>query len=1240
MIENNNSNSQFNHNDENDIAIIGFGIRFPHDVYDLNQFWELLINKIDGVTEIDQDRCNHSFYHNDEVESNRFGQVNDWKNFDPLFFVDPTRKINTQIESIWNKTCVGKVSIFPHSHKHVHEKEDMDFLLTKCQYFSSANSDEVYQTIKKNSKLSNRQQFRIISDVKLSREFTLSRIDLQKQTSIFDDNSFFSTPLLDFHSIFINKLFPNGCFFHSCKDLKYFASNIPKNRKDHKYLYTKTSFFKLDDSDTAYYSSIKYFLEDGTVLLSCPMIVPSLGSLKKIDESTIMKYPSNSIYSSFYQLKESEANYEFIKMNQNQNPSSNIHLSEHYLPYVVKLLFKSIQERAPFIRKEILSNLSLGDLEKNYFKTEIKWVYLFRTVFKLLKENLELLQDEESDLESVINQTKSIYPSFFEVFYFEKSIPMISGLLFGEPSGVVAQTLISDGSLSRLYNSSQFNECLQLFSSKLCESLTPLVKSKEKRIIRILEFGSGTGTLSRYILEGLERMIQQENEESNIQIEFTFTDISTSFFVEAKQIFNKFNSRNINIVYKLVDISKDFQTQGLNNGFYDFIVMFLVLHVTTHIEPSLQYIYKSLKPGGNLIFVELNRECILPDLLIGIMDQWWGFQDHDLRTDHCCLDPDTWEMVLKKTGFLNYAHISTRIEPLTRNNFTSVDMEYTFINQFLLSKKYPTKHILLTRNSRSENYLNSSLVGIFRSFTEFNELQLYSVDIDSLDNNYINENMISKIEYICNQEHFPEREFIIRNNQVIIENWTREPNNKSKSSLVETDKLSYIIDTNLEPRLKPINSLKSNQVLVRLKSVGLNFRDTLKYRGIIKSYTCLEFSGEIIQVHESVNKFKVGDSKMVNLIQYIVDAISKGELNLIPIKEYEMKNIKDAYNFLIERKNIGKIVITDFNYSVLKTTIQNQIQKKNLIKNEYSIDNRKIGSTVLITGQNGTAFEVIKWIVNHSVDGADVIVLSQSKIQFELEYVQNKLIHDGSKSRIHFRQVDISNIDEIRNSIKDIYQSKSNYNERTINPIESIFHFAFSLHDSSYEEITLEKYNYGHSTKTIGALNLHQLSLELKLNLKNFILCSSVASTLGSQFQCVYMSSNCVINSLSNYRRSIGLPSTTVILGLLPVGGFHSSDVMTSKFGLLGYKMFSIPKMLGIFDFVFQNNHENFLFLDMNQIKGFKPLLIGWDYIKNKYFNNFQEASKASNGDETSLEYKVTNTFASYLFINNSEKKD
>eukprot|EP01132_Coremiostelium_polycephalum_P007546 gene7546-9278_t len=1456
-VENSNSNADSN----NDIAIIGFGLRFPGDSNDLDQFWESLINKVDAITDIDPERCNHSFYHNGEMTTVKFGQVNDWKNFDPLFFgippkdvhsMDPQQRLllkvawetfedagidplsmrgqivntntnserqflipftanskysldqylssvikkngdiqfldfvkhqvysrthqliqrsvviakdwnefinaaevtseqfNTKqpefnysyiyenmkepvkfqqsIENIykyiqqqqtsnnnitfievsphptlsyyvkqssanhpsfnvtvmnplnkksgvdeqqqfrktistlfcnglstidfqsqfndqekrdtsykarntslppneWKKVCIGRVSIFPHSQTRVESKEDMDYLLNKCQYYTTANSNEIYRSLKMNSKMTFGPSFKLMSEVKLSQDFILGKIDIQNlKTSVFDENSFFNPSLFDVHLIVLLQQFPDGCVIQGLEDFRYYSSNIPKKRSDCKMVYVKVGYMKPEHD--IFVNSYQVFLEDGTKLFDITKC--KIASLKEKDMTPI-KHPNNNIYSSFWQPKECENSLQHRQIQEqfgNFKSICHTFLSKPFLPFAIKLLFKSIQERAKFIRKDMVSQLSIEELESKYFKVDQKWKYLFRFVFKFLKENIELIVDEESDIESVITQTKLIYPGIFEALYFEKSIPMIAGLLFGEPDEVFAQTLLTDGTMHAFYNSMIFDDYLKFLADTVSQSIKPLIQRNEKRIIRILEIGSGTGTQTRYILEELERLIGS-CESSNIEIEFTFTDISTSFFVEAKQLFDKFNSININIVYRVVDVSKDFQSQDINIGYYDMVVMFLVLHVTSHIETSLQNIYKSLKPGGSLLFVEVNKNSPFNDLIIGFMDQWWGFKDYELRPDHCCLDPDTWKLVLKNTGFENTVMTSTSndciinhflimaqkpninqlsityqpsiskynqcfiysspnnqfstklqshfntisqstkiinninefkeisstitssdiiiftlgIEQQTIENFTTIDMEYTTINQYLLSKKLSTKHILLTMNAQieSSNYLSSSLTGIFRSFCEFNELQLYCVDIDSGDH----QQQIQTIEYICNSNHFIENEFSIRNNQVMVENWRKEISQATinKSSSFEKNNLGYRLDVNLEPKLKPFNSkLQSKQILVRVKSLGLNFRDTLIHRGIVH-HSGIEFSGEIVAAHDSVKKFKVGD---------------QGELRLIPMKEFSMKQVKNAYNYMIERKNIGKIVISDLDDTILDQSIKSY--DKQLLKKDYSINTNSLGKTVLITGQSGVALETIKWIVSNSTESINLIVLSQSEIKFELEFIQNQLLSSKGSSRIYFRQVDVSKIDSIRSAIKEIC------NDKAIGPIESIFHFAFQLHDCLPEDITLEKYNNGHSGKTIGALNLHQLSLELNWNLKNFILCSSIATTLGSPFQCPYMSSNSVINSLSKYRRSIGLPCTTIIWGALSIGNIHESEMIANKFESIGYKMFSIQKVIGAMD--------------------------------------------------------------------------
>eukprot|EP01132_Coremiostelium_polycephalum_P007768 gene7768-9562_t len=794
------------------IAIIGFGLRFPGESNDLDQFWKVLIEKIDAVSDIDPERFHPSIALN-EQELNKMGSINDWKRFDPLFFGVPPKevsKIDPQQRLLAKVTweTLEDAGIDPIKIK-VEYKEDMDLLLNKTEFYTTISSDEFYRSLKINTKMEYGPHFQLVTEAKLGKEFILAKITMEKRTSIFD-KSIFNPVILDNHTTLLMSKFPEDVF---SKGLK--VSDI--------ILQT----FRRTDQIT----------NDGTILFEIERakILPlSKRTLKDLP----IKYPSNELYSSFWQSKEYPfvedqkmidqefENYEYPQIDSKANI---------FYPFLVNKFYQLIQERNPqFIDDLINGNQSVLELESKYLKEE-KWKYLFRNTITFLKENLDLVQ-QQSDFKSIELHVKNLAPESYQTLF----------------------------------------HYVELVSRTIVRFLRPMIlENQEKRIIRILELGSGTGAQSSQILEELTKLMEEYKDSTN--------------------------------------------------------------------------------------------------------------------------------------------------------------------------------------------------------------------------------NYIPKIEYISNQDHFIEREFVIRNGQIMVENWIKETKPQLSSSF-ETNHLGFKLDINLDPKLKSFNpELQKDDVLVRIKSFGLNFRDTLYHRGIADIEPVIEFSGDVIKVHESVTKFKVGSMVLSNLS----DLISKGELGLFPIKDYPISQVKDAYSFMIERKNIGKIVISDLDDTTLNQTIQDLF-----------------GKTIIITGQTGVALETINWIIKYSKEPVNIIVLSQSAIKFELEFIKNKNQYENANGTIiHFRQVDISNIDQVRNAINDIYQV-----DKKIEPVESIFHFAFALADCLPQDISLQHLEKGHSAKTIGALNLHNLSIEFNWRLKNFILNSSCTVTNGSKYQCSYMSSNSVTNSFSKYRRSLGLP--------------------------------------------------------------------------------------------------------------------
>jgi SAM-dependent methyltransferase len=81
--------------------------------------------------------------------------------------------------------------------------------------------------------------------------------------------------------------------------------------------------------------------------------------------------------------------------------------------------------------------------------------------------------------------------------------------------------------------------------------------------MRILEIGAGTGGLTSKFLENL-----QSDYGERLYLKYTFTDISSGFFVQAKERFKNYEG----IEYQALDISKDPVEQGFNAGEYDLII--------------------------------------------------------------------------------------------------------------------------------------------------------------------------------------------------------------------------------------------------------------------------------------------------------------------------------------------------------------------------------------------------------------------------------------------------------------------------------------------------------------------------------------------------------------------------------------------------------------------------------------------------------------------------------------------
>ena len=159
----------------------------------------------------------------------------------------------------------------------------------------------------------------------------------------------------------------------------------------------------------------------------------------------------------------------------------------------------------------------------------------------------------------------------------------------------------------------------------------------EGRRLRVLEVGAGTGSATEPILSELPEG----------RFDYSFTDISASFFVEAEA---RFAASGAPIEYRALDIEADPQGQGFDAHGYDLVIAANVLHTTRDLGETLAHCRALLAPSGRLVALELMRGRNLQDLTFGLLDGWWRFADA-YRPDHALAAPPVWRRALGDAGF-------------------------------------------------------------------------------------------------------------------------------------------------------------------------------------------------------------------------------------------------------------------------------------------------------------------------------------------------------------------------------------------------------------------------------------------------------------------------------------------------------------------------------------------------------------------------------------------------------------
>ena len=214
-------------------------------------------------------------------------------------------------------------------------------------------------------------------------------------------------------------------------------------------------------------------------------------------------------------------------------------------------------------------------------------------------------------------------------------------VLSGETTGVKLIFGTTEGRelVSTFYGEWPLNQVMYTqmedFFTRLASKLPA---TNDNKPLRILEMGAGTGGTTKRLVPLLARL--------QIPVEYTFTDLAPSFVRAAR---NKWEKLYPWMRFRVHDIEKAPGEDLVNTQ--HFVLASNAIHATRSIRESTLNVRKFLRSDGYLLMGEMTRTPYWVDIIFGLFEGWWLFDD---GRRHALTHESRWETDLQSAG---YGHV-------------------------------------------------------------------------------------------------------------------------------------------------------------------------------------------------------------------------------------------------------------------------------------------------------------------------------------------------------------------------------------------------------------------------------------------------------------------------------------------------------------------------------------------------------------------------------------------------------
>ncbi len=243
------------------------------------------------------------------------------------------------------------------------------------------------------------------------------------------------------------------------------------------------------------------------------------------------------------------------------------------------------------------------------------------------------------------------------------------------------------------------------------------------------------------------------------------------------------------------------------------------------------------------------------------------------------------------------------------------------------------------------------------------------------------------------------------------------------------------------------------------------------------------------------------------LFAEVMQHFTAGEYQPLKFTLFEAESTSDAFRYMSQRKNIGKVVVA-------------MERRASVVKGESETERslvRRDGAYLITGGRGALGLHVAEWLAEHGA--GTIALLSRRGASPEVEQALIPIRERGAK--VVVLTGDVADSESLAAALSQLPEDAP--------PLRGVIHAAGVLADGVLSEMTLDQLDRPMLPKVEGAWNLHVATLDQPLDF--FVLFSSVASVLGSPGQANYAAGNAFLDALAHARRAKGLPALSVNWG-------------------------------------------------------------------------------------------------------------